>query len=105
ARLVFDLLPVQEVARIVVRDADAERTGCCGKSGVAEELARVLHTRREASCALRPRGVVLQEPAVLLQCGAAARGVHDERIHVESIERRDVASGEDARVRTLTSVR
>src|SRR5439155_10903295 len=103
--LLADLLTVEQVTGIVPGDSGVERPRPLAHPKVAEEFGRVLDLRCESRGPGRPRWVVLQEPAVLLHRGAAARRVHDHRVGGGPFERRDVASREIARELTLAGMR
>src|SRR5439155_8485687 len=63
--LLADLLPVEQVARVVPGHPSVERARRLDEPEVAEVFGRVLHFRGESRSSRRPFGVVFQEPAVL----------------------------------------
>ena len=62
-----------------------------------DELEDVAHRGGEALRARGPRGVVPQQPAVLLHRGATTGGVHDHVVDAGALEGLDVGAGEVAR--------
>ena len=96
---------MEEVAGIVVGRAHAHRTRTRDQADRGEVLGRVTHARREALRAIAPLRVVLEQPAVLLEVRAAARGVHDERVDVERLKGFDVAARQRAGIIARAGVR
>src|SRR5438132_11789356 len=99
--LLADLLGVQQMARIVVRRLRTDGTGRLAEAQVRQVLGRVAYGRGETRGALAPGRLVLEQPAVLLERGAAPRGVHDDHVGARPLEGGDVALREGARAVAL----
>src|ERR1035438_5276345 len=98
ARLIRDLLPVAEVAGLVVGYRDRLRTRW-GRKGPAkpdlhEPFRDVAHPGRPRGCAPGELRVAGEEVAVALQVGAAARGIRDDRVVLARVDRFELPAGE-----------
>ena len=91
ARLLANLLRVQQVAGVVVGYPLGHRTQRSAQRLLGEAFGDVLHALAEAMGALGEAGVVGQQFAVALELGAAAGCVVDDGIDLQPLEHGDVA--------------
>ena len=91
ARLLTNLLGVQQVAGVVVGHALGHRTQRPAQRFLGETFRNVLHALAEATGALGKSRVVSQQLAVALELCAAAGRVVDDDVNVLPLEHRDVA--------------
>jgi hypothetical protein len=96
---------VKEMARIVVRDLERETSLGPFDSDRIEILADVLDSLAKHTCAAGVLRVVPEEVPILLEHGAAPRGVDDDEIATVFLERVDVLSSELPRLLSLPGVK
>ncbi len=82
ARSFADFLAVDQVAGILIGDADGERAQRGGDAEVHQKFADVAHFRGEFFCARVRSTVFVEEVRVFLQSGAAAGRVGDDRVEI-----------------------
>jgi glycolate oxidase len=101
ARLRPDALPVGEVTRVLIDDAD--RPPGAPRNGL-HDLADIADPRGEGLGAVRPERVGSEDMAVVLEVGAAPRRV-DDHLRIATRKGIDVVAGELARAVAVARVR
>src|SRR5262249_33548591 len=89
-----DLLSMQQVARILIRDPMAQRIEPRSEAEVRKKLSDVARLRGERA-GLRMFGLACRKKMmVFLHCGAATGGICDNGVKIVQPERRQVLSCE-----------